>query len=408
LSIPSLGRLIVVTSQRPFPTFHGANADAGRLILALRSAGWTIMLVSWRDALSDDFGLKLINSVVERYIEEPMVAKRPAREWRTPAFAQSRTLADERRAEIVAEARRFVPDLVFSVGLYGASLGVHIAESLGVPHVYRSQAIEHEYYADLIALARQRTPGSVVGKAWRWVRDVWRRRAISRIEEAVLGSSEVVLEISAEDAEIRRSRCGLRIEHLPPCAPEAEEPLTGDRWIDVLYLGNLFMENNRIGLAWFLDEVLPYLRVVRPQMRVVVAGKSVGERFDDLIAQAGVFFLPNVADAHKLLRSAKIAVNPIFTGNGTNLKTIDALWCGCGVVTTAVGVQGYAFEGGLNLRVAHSPVEFTCAILDLFNRWPGYAPQTQRDRLLGYSIAAQGRRISQIFSTLSPARSVNV
>ena len=264
MSIPSLGRLIVVTSQRPFPMFHGANADAGRLILALRSAGWAIMLVSWRDAISDDFGLTLINSVVERYIEESMVAKRPAREWRTPAFAQSRTLADERRAEIVAEARRFVPDLVFSVGLYGASLGIHIAESLGVPHVYRSQAIEHEYYADLMALARQRTPGSVVGKAWRRVRDVWRGRAISRFEEAVLGSSEVVLEISAEDAEIRRSRCGLHIEHLPPCAPEAEEPLTGDRWIDVLYLGNLFMENNRIGLAWFLDEVLPYLRVVRP------------------------------------------------------------------------------------------------------------------------------------------------
>jgi glycosyltransferase involved in cell wall biosynthesis len=219
---------------------------------------------------------------------------------------------------------------------------------------------------------------------------------------------EVVLEISAEDAEIRRSRCGQRIEHLPPCAPEAEDPVTGDRWIDVLYLGNLFMENNRIGLTWFLDEVLPYLRLVRPQMRVVVAGKSLDERFEHLIAQAGVFFLPNVADAHKLLRNAKIAVNPIFTGNGTNLKTIDALWCGCGVVTTAVGVQGYAFGGGLNLRVAHSPVEFTCAVLDLLNRWPGYAPQAQRDRLLGYSIAAQGRRISQIFSTLSPARSANV
>jgi len=408
LSIPSLGRLIVITSQRPFPAFHGANADAGRLILALRSAGWTIMLVSWRDALSEDSGLKVINSVVERYIEEPMVAKRPAGEWRTPPFAQSRTLADERRTGIVAEARRFVPDLVFSVGLYGASLGFHIAESLGVPHVYRSQAIEHDYYAQLFALARQRTPGSVVGKAWRRVCDVWRRRAIARIEESVLGSSEVVLEISAEDAEIRRSRCGQRIEHLPPCAPEAEDPVTGDRWIDVLYLGNLFMENNRIGLTWFLDEVLPYLRLVRPQMRVVVAGKSLDERFEHLIAQAGVFFLPNVADAHKLLRNAKIAVNPIFTGNGTNLKTIDALWCGCGLVTTAVGVQGYDFEGGLNLRVAHSPVEFTCAVLELLDRWPGYAPQAQRDRLLRYSIAAQGRRISQIFSTLSPARSADV
>jgi hypothetical protein len=109
-----------------------------------------------------------------------------------------------------------------------------------------------------------------------------------------------------------------------------------------------------------------------------------------------------------LFRNAKIAVNPIFTGNGTNVKTIDALWCGCGLVTTAVGVQGFDFESGLNLRVAHSPVEFACAVLDLLDRWPGSAPQAQRDRLIRYSIASQGRRISQIFSTLSPARSANV
>jgi len=106
--------------------------------------------------------------------------------------------------------------------------------------------------------------------------------------------------------------------------------------------------------------------------------------------------------------NTKIAVNPIFSGNGTNVKTIDALWCGCGVVTTAVGVQGYGFEGTLNLRVAHSPTEFGCAVLDLLNRWPQHSPQAQRERLSGYTITVQGRRISRIFSTLSPARSADL
>ena len=408
MSAPSAGRLIVITSQRPFPTFHGPNEDAGRLILALRSAGWKMMLVSWRDRIAEDSGLVVIQSVVDRYVEESMAATGPVKEWRTPFFAQARTIAKERVAEIVAEARRFAPDLVFSIGLYGAGLGVHIARSLGVPHVYRSHAIEHEYYAQLFDLARQRIPHSVLGRALRFVYDESRRRAIARFEESVLGSSGVVLEISAEDARIRRSRCGLRIEHLPPSAPELEEPLTGERLIDVLYLGNLFMENNRIGLIWFLDEVFPVLRLARPHMKVIVAGKSVDRRFEQLIARAGVLVLPNVADAHEWYRSAKIAVNPIFSGNGTNLKTIDALWCGCGLVTTAVGIQGYDLEGGLNLRIAHSPVEFACAVLDLLARWPSYSPQAQQDRLRRYSIAAQGNRISQIFSTLTPARSADV
>jgi len=404
VSAPSVGRLVVVTNQRPFPTFHGANADAGRLILALRSAGWKMRLVSWRDGITEDSGLAIINSTVERYVEEPMFAVRPKMEWRTPAFAQARAIADERRDEIVAEASRFAPDLVLSIGLYGASLGVHIARSLGVPHVYRSQAIEHEYHAQLFDLERQRIPLSAVGRALRLVHDESRQRAIARVEESVLGSSKVVLEISAEDAQIRRSRCGLRIEHLPPCAPEVEDPVTGDRPIDVLYLGNLFMENNRVGLIWFLDEVFPILRLAQPHMKVIVAGKSFDRSFEQWIAKTGVLVLPNVPDAHRLFRSAKIAVNPIFSGNGTNVKTIDSLWFGCGLVTTAVGVQGYDFEYGLNLRVAHTPVEFAYAVLDRLARWPSCSPQAQHNRLLRYSIAAQGNRVSQIFSMLGSAR----
>ena len=408
MSAPPVRRLLVVTSQRPFPTFHGANADAWRLILALRAAGWTIMLVSWRDSLAEDSGLKVINSVVARYMEQPMLAVRRYREWRTPTFAQARALTDEQREEILGEARRFLPRLVLSIGLYGASLGVRLANTLQIPHVYRSQAIEHDYYAQLFALERERLPGGFLRKARRWVRDELRCRPITNIEEVVLGSSALVLEISAEDAEIRRSRCGVSIEHIPPCAPEAVESVAGDRSIDVLYLGNLFMANNRKGLAWFLGEVLPILSLARPGLRIVVAGKSVDRAFEHFIVQAGVTFMPNVADAHGLLLNAKVAVNPIFSGNGTNVKTLDALWCGCGLVTTAVGAQGYAFEGGLDLRVGHSPVEFAAGVLDLLGDQPSRSPQTQRDRLDRYSIAAQGRRVSQILLRLPPATPVGV
>ncbi|HQI27475.1 MAG TPA: glycosyltransferase family 4 protein, partial [Sedimentisphaerales bacterium] len=296
------------------------------MILALHSAGWAMGLISWRDVITEDSGLAVINSVVERYIEESMGAVRPKMGWRTPGFAQAREVTDDRKAEIVAEARRLAPDLILSIGLYGASLGVHIAQALDVPHVYRSQAIEHDYYAHLFDLERKRISRSAVRKALRSLYDEFRERAVARVEEFVLGSSALVLEISAEDAEIRRSRCGLRIEHFPPCAPEAEESLASKRSIDVLYLGNLFMENNRIGLLWFLDEVLPMLRQARRQLRIVVAGKSTDRTFERLIAQAGVVVLPNVADADALFRDAKVAVNPIFSGNGTNVKTIDALW----------------------------------------------------------------------------------
>ena len=98
-----------------------------------------------------------------------------------------------------------------------------------------------------------------------------------------------------------------------------------------MYLGNLFMENNRVGLCWFLDQVLPIARLARPALRVVVAGTSNDPGFEARLGASGAVVLPNVSQSARMLEMAKVAVNPIFSGNGANIKTIDALWSGCGL-----------------------------------------------------------------------------
>ena len=68
------------------------------------------------------------------------------------------------------------------------------------------------------------------------------------------------------------------------------------------------------------------------------------------------------------LTAADIAVNPMFSGSGTNIKMFDFMAMGLPVVTTDVGVRGIE-TGGRKAMVVIAPVveEFVCALRGLFD-----------------------------------------
>jgi hypothetical protein len=49
-------------------------------------------------------------------------------------------------------------------------------------------------------------------------------------------------------------------------------------------------------------------------------------------------FVDNISEIYQ---AADIAVNPILTGSGTNVKTIECLGAGLDLVSTEFGIRGY-------------------------------------------------------------------
>lgn len=81
------------------------------------------------------------------------------------------------------------------------------------------------------------------------------------------------------------------------------------------------------------------------------------------VARVGV-----VSDAskHALLRAATVALNPVVSGSGTNLKLVEALAAGAPVVSTVVGARGMPSIDGTHLRLCE-PRDLAAAVAEVID-----------------------------------------
>jgi glycosyltransferase involved in cell wall biosynthesis len=113
----------------------------------------------------------------------------------------------------------------------------------------------------------------------------------------------------------------------------------GPRDIDVIVTGNMRYPPNRDAAQWLAGEIVPRLRRRRPDVRVLVAGRSAGE-----LAIRNVDVASDVPDLSDLLRRTRVAAVPLRVGTGAPIKLLEAAACGAAVVCTpwvarAVGID---------------------------------------------------------------------
>lgn len=125
----------------------------------------------------------------------------------------------------------------------------------------------------------------------------------------------------------------------------------------LLFVGALTYEPNRLGVEWFVDEVLPVIRASVPEAEFVVVGDHDG--VDVSAWQAcDVTFAGWVADVGDYYASARVAVVPLRSGGGTRVKVIEALARSVPLVSTSFGCAGHDLAAGDELLVADDVAEF--------------------------------------------------
>jgi polysaccharide biosynthesis protein PslH len=129
---------------------------------------------------------------------------------------------------------------------------------------------------------------------------------------------------------------------LPPLPEQAfrERPLDVQP-SDVLFLGNLRTPNNIQGLRWLVAEVMPLLRQRRPDLTLTVVGSRPSpELVAELQLAPGVRLQADEPDVLPWLFGARVLVNPVATGSGVQLKTLDMLMTDAPIVSRAQGLSG--------------------------------------------------------------------
>jgi glycosyltransferase involved in cell wall biosynthesis/GT2 family glycosyltransferase len=218
-------------------------------------------------------------------------------------------------------------------------------------------------------------------------------RDVAAVERDLCRDADVILACSHEDRTLFSELYDIPIEKIA-IAPNGtfvkrHQPATAERRREAkaalglpvtpvaLFLGSSYGPN--IEAARFIcRDVAPKL----PHVTFAICG-SAGDAVRDDVTTANVR-LPGVlsdADKARYLAAADIALNPMFSGSGTNVKMFDFMAAALPVLTTAVGARGIAQGTEPAFRVSE-PAAFASAI-DELSRSPEIAA----------SLAAAGRRL---------------
>ncbi len=272
--------------------------------------------------------------------------------WATPAYLDAlRRAAQDASALLLAE-----PYLLPAIEQAGVEL----------PFVYDAFNVE----ADLKAAALPRTH---LGREL--------LAAAVDVERRAMEQAAAVTACSSEDADALatlygRSRADILVipngtdTAIPFVTPEERRDAAA-RWMDHYALNSIDARRPRHLALFFASwhppnidaaELVIDLAPQLPDVLFLLAG-SHGEAFRQRVLPSNVVFSGVVAQRAKavLLGCVDVALNPMRTGSGTNLKVIEYLATGVPAVSTPFGVRGLDVVAGVHLLIA-PPDGFATAI----------------------------------------------
>ncbi|MEO8384253.1 MAG: glycosyltransferase [Betaproteobacteria bacterium] len=261
----------------------------------------------------------------------------------------------------------YVPSLVRYLELHGNDYDIIILSRETVASQYLEVVKRHATRAkvifdtvDLHFLRAERHAALGNDTALRTAARVTRER-----ELGLINKSDLTLVVSNTERELLKQlapHAKVKIvstihEPMPGPMPFAERE-------GILFIGGFRHPPNLDAVTWYVEKVLPILRLKHPGLVTTVIGSNAPpslQRFagDDFVI-AG--FVPDIT---KLYHSARLSISPLRYGAGVKGKINLAMQYGVPVVATSISVEGMNLQDNENVLVADEPEDFADAVIRL-------------------------------------------
>lgn len=123
---------------------------------------------------------------------------------------------------------------------------------------------------------------------------------------------------------------------------------------------------NEEAVSWLLEQVWPQVVMKVPAAKLVLAGKSMPEKFLRLNSD-NLKVTERVNSSSEFYNTYDIMLVPLWSGSGLRIKLVEGLAYGKAIITTSIGAEGIAYTNHKDLIVADSVAAFTEAIVSLLN-----------------------------------------
>ncbi|HEV7290618.1 TIGR03087 family PEP-CTERM/XrtA system glycosyltransferase [Sphingomonas sp.] len=189
----------------------------------------------------------------------------------------------------------------------------------------------------------------------RWV---MRREArlLAAHDQAVAARADASLFVSEEEAALFRTQSGAERVHavgngidtgvFDPDAPFEHIAGNGMR---IVFTGQMDYRPNVEGVIWFVEAILPQIRVRHPGLEVAIVGRKPTEAVIALARHDGVVVTGEVADVRPWLHAASVVVAPLKLARGVQNKVLEAMAMARPVVATSAAATGIDHGGTVEL-----------------------------------------------------------
>ena len=215
------------------------------------------------------------------------------------------------------------------------------------PFIFVAHNVEHRSAQENAAAARSPLQ-----------RMLYRREArlLEALEARLCERARYVFTLAEEDRAMLGVAGDARSAALPLVTGAApSRPVVRAVECDAALVGTWTWQPNRIGLDWFLEQVVPRLA---PSFRIRIAGRTPA---DVASPHPGVEFVGRVPDAVAFMRSAAVVPLIARAGTGVQLKTIETFELGLPAVATSSSLRGVDYFPQ-NCTVADEPEAFARAL----------------------------------------------
>jgi glycosyltransferase involved in cell wall biosynthesis len=132
----------------------------------------------------------------------------------------------------------------------------------------------------------------------------------------------------------------------------------------LVFTGSMDWLPNEDGILYFVEQVLPRIRRVLPDVRLTIVGRNPFPRLVQLSRQdPAITVTGRVDDVRPYMERAGAYIVPIRIGGGTRLKVYEAMAMEMPVVSTRIGAEGLPVLDGQHLLFADSPENFASAVI---------------------------------------------